>query len=46
MPTTNYIHANGVKIAQIKDGIRTDFLTDALGSVTATRNQSQQIVNT
>ena len=45
MPT-NYLHVNGMKIAQIKDGVRTDYLTDALGSVTATKNQSQQIVNT
>ena len=45
MPT-NYLLVNGMKIAQIKDGVRTDYLTDALGSVTATKNQSQQIVNT
>lgn len=46
MPVTRYIYANGVKIAQVKNGVRTDYLTDALGSVTATKNQSQQIVNT
>lgn len=46
MPTTRYIYSNGVKIAQVKDGVRTDYLTDALGSITATKNQSQTIVNT
>ena len=41
MPT-NYLMVNGMKIAQIKDGIRTDYLTDALGSVTASQNQTKQ----
>ena len=45
MPT-NYLMVNGMKIGHVKDGVRTDYLTDALGSVTATKNQSQQIVNT
>ena len=45
MPT-NYLLVNGMKIGHVKDGLRTDYLTDALGSVTATKNQSQHIVNT
>ena len=45
MPT-NYLMVNGMKIGHVKDGVRADYLTDALGSVTATKNQSQHIVNT
>jgi RHS repeat-associated protein len=46
MPVTRYLHANGVVIAQKTGSTRTDYLTDGLGSITATKNQSQQIVNT
>jgi RHS repeat-associated protein len=46
MPVTRYLHANGVAIAQKTGSTRTDYLTDGLGSITATKNQSQQIVNT
>ncbi|MCW5941945.1 MAG: hypothetical protein KIS66_06920 [Fimbriimonadaceae bacterium] len=46
MPTTNYHTVNGRTIGETTDGVRTDYLTDALGSVTATVDQSQNVLNT
>src|SRR5215212_59197 len=47
MPTTNYYSINGELIGEkVGTGARTDYLTDALGSVTATLNQSGAVVNT
>jgi RHS repeat-associated protein len=47
MATTNYYSLNGEIIGEKTiGGTRTDYLTDALGSVTATLNQSAQVVNT
>ncbi|HRJ28098.1 MAG TPA: hypothetical protein PLO61_11410 [Fimbriimonadaceae bacterium] len=46
MPTTNYHSVNGVLIGESTGGVRTDYLTDALGSVTATMDQSANIKNT
>src|SRR5579863_4200382 len=47
MPVTNYYTVNGALIGEkTVGGSRTDYLTDALGSVTATVNQSGQVVNT
>lgn len=46
MPVTNYHTMNGEIIGETTSGVRTDYLTDALGSVTATMNQSAQIINT
>lgn len=46
MPTTYYHTVNGRLIGETTGTTRTDYLTDALGSVTATMNQSQAIVNT
>jgi RHS repeat-associated protein len=45
--TTNYYSLNSEIIGEkTVGGTRTDYLTDALGSVTATMNQSAQVVNT
>src|SRR5579872_2576809 len=47
MPVTNYYTVNGALIGEkTAGGTRTDYLTDALGNVTATVNQSGQVVNT
>ena len=47
MAVTNYYTVNGEIIAEKTAGSsRVDYLTDALGSVTATVNQSAQVVNT
>jgi RHS repeat-associated protein len=47
MPVTNYHTVNGEIIGETTTGSpRVDYLTDALGSVTATVNQSAQVVNT
>ncbi|MCW5941950.1 MAG: hypothetical protein KIS66_06945 [Fimbriimonadaceae bacterium] len=46
MPVTNYHTVNGRTIGETTDGVRTDYLTDALGSVTATVDQSQNVLNT
>ena len=46
MAVTNYHTLNGEIIAETTGGVRTDYLTDALGSVVATVNQSAQVVNT
>ena len=40
MAVTNYHTVNGRIIGETTSGTRTDYLTDALGSVTATVNQS------
>lgn len=47
MPTTNYYSINGELIGEkIGANARTDYLTDALGNVTATLNTSGAVVNT
>ncbi len=46
MPVTNYYAVNGRLIGEATIGVRTDYLTDALGNVTATVDQSQAILNT
>src|SRR5580700_2929376 len=47
MPVTNYHTVDGEIIGETTAGSpRVDYLTDALGSVTATVNQSAQVVNT
>ena len=47
MPVTNYYTVNREIIGERTTGSpRVDYLTDALGSVTATVNQSAQVVNT
>src|SRR5579862_4716574 len=47
MAVTNYYSVGGEVIGQRTAGSpRVDYLTDALGSVTATVNQSAQVVNT
>src|SRR5258708_21759258 len=47
MPVTNYYTVNGEIIGEkTTGGQRVDYLTDALGSVTGTLNQSAQVVNT
>jgi len=47
MPVTNYYSVNGEIIAEKTTGSpRIDYMTDALGSVTATVNQNAQVVNT
>jgi RHS repeat-associated protein len=47
MAVTNYYTINGEIIAEKTAGSsRVDYLTDALGSVTGTLNQSAQVVNT
>ena len=39
MPVTNYHTVNGEIIGETTSGVRTDYLVDALGSVTGTVNQ-------
>ena len=46
MPVTNYHTVNGQIIGETTAGVRTDYMVDALGSVTGTVNQSGQVVNT
>ncbi len=46
MAVTNYFTIDGEIIGEETGGTQTDYLTDALGSVTATVNQSAQVVNT
>ncbi|MCH8274749.1 MAG: hypothetical protein IH851_08160 [Armatimonadetes bacterium] len=46
MAVTNYFTVNGEIIGEETGGTQTDYLTDALGSVTATVNQSAAVVNT
>jgi RHS repeat-associated protein len=47
LTVTNYYTDNGRIIGEkVGSNARTDYLTDALGSVTATVNQSAQVVNT
>jgi len=46
MPVTNYLTVKGEIIGEATGGVRTDYLTDALGSVTATVDQSASVVNT
>jgi len=43
---TNYHTVNGQFIGESAAGVRTDYMVDALGSVTGTVNQSAQVVNT
>jgi RHS repeat-associated protein len=45
MAVTNYHTVNGRILGETTGGVRTDYLTDALGSVTATVNPSAQVVN-
>ena len=47
MPVTNYYTIDGeITAEKTTGGSRVDYLTDALGSVTATMDQSAQVVNT
>ena len=46
MATTYYHTVNGRIRGETTAGVRTDYLTDALGSVVATVNSSAQVVNT
>jgi hypothetical protein len=46
MPVTNYHTVQGRILGESTSGVRTDYLTDALGSVTATVNSAQAVVNT
>jgi len=46
MPVKNYVNINGRAVAEHTGGVRTSYLTDALGSITATVNSSQAVVNT
>jgi RHS repeat-associated protein len=46
MPVTNYYTVNGAIIGESTAGVRTDYMVDALGSVTGTVNQSGQVMNT
>ncbi len=46
MPTTYYHTVDGKIQGETTAGVRTDYLTDALGSVVATVNSSAQVVNT
>jgi len=46
MPITYYDTVNGQLIGETTSGVRTEYLTDALGSVSATVNSSGEIVNT
>jgi RHS repeat-associated protein len=45
MAVTNYHTVNGRILGETTGGVRTDYLTDALGSVTATVNSTAQIIN-
>ena len=46
MAVTNYYSINGQIIGEATNGVRTDYLMDALGSVTGTVNSACQVVNT
>ena len=46
MAVTEYYAVGGRILGQEASGLRTDFLTDALGSVTATLDSSQAVINT
>ena len=46
MAVTNYYTVNGSIIGESTNGVRTDYLMDALGSVTGTVNSSGQVINT
>ena len=46
MAVTNYYCIKGHIIGESASGVRTDYLTDALGSVTGTVNQSGVVINT
>ena len=46
MAVTNYYSVNGQIIGEATNGVRTDYLMDALGSVTGTVNSACQVVNT
>src|SRR5438034_1098879 len=47
MAVTNYYSIDGKILGEkTTGGSRVDYLTDALGSVTATLNQSAQVINT
>jgi len=46
MPVTNYHTVNGSLRGETTSGARTNYLTDALGSVTATVNSGGAVVNT
>ena len=46
MAVTNYYTVNGSIIEESTNGVRTDYLMDALGSVTGTVNSSAQVINT
>lgn len=46
MPTTSYYTVNGQIIGESTDGVRTDYLTDALGNVTGTVNSAGALINT
>jgi hypothetical protein len=46
MAVTTYRTYNGRLRAEITDGVRKTYLTDALGSVTATVDSSQNVMNT
>ena len=46
MAVTTYRTYNGRLRAEVTDGVRTTYLTDALGSVTATVDSSQTVLNT
>ena len=46
MAVTNYYSVNGQIIGEATNGVRTDYLVDALGSVTGTVNSACQVVNT
>ena len=46
MAVTNYYSVNGQIIGEATNGVRTDYLMDALGSVTGTVNAACQVVNT
>jgi len=46
MPVTNYITVNGQLTGEITNGVRTQYMTDALGSVIGTTDGSGNILNT
>lgn len=46
MPVTNYDQFGGMLLGEHASGTQTDYLTDALGSITATVNQSATVLNT
>jgi hypothetical protein len=46
MPVTEYHTVNGRIIGETTGGVQTDYIRDALGSVTATADSSANVVNT